>query len=106
MIRQAFGVACVVAGLSTCSLDNLFGPAPPPGGKDGVGTKLGQACGVLRARGCPEGTPDGGRTCYEALVIASRTLPIPADCIIDASTTDDVRACGDPTRESKVRCRQ
>lgn len=107
MFRASFGAACVIAGVASMCSSNPFGPAPPPGGKDGVGTELGQVCGVLRAVGCPEGCPggcDSGRTCYESLVVASRTIPLPVECLLDASNAASVRTCGTPGVTSSVRC--
>lgn len=93
-------------------------PAPPTGwvevptqatpsdagvDRDGRGTDLGEACAKLRALGCPEGEPDGLRTCYQHLLFVSAVFEVPSACVRLAPDVATLRACRGP-EDVRFRC--
>jgi hypothetical protein len=60
----------------------------------GAETQCGRACAQLRTVGCPEGHKiKNGDTCYHVCTSdVPRTLPV--QCVIKATTVDQMRACG------------
>lgn len=89
---------------ATCAKPTPSPDAGPLADRDGPGTELGAACAKLRALGCPEGSPTDGRTCFESLERANRIALVPASCIAAASDVAAVKACGNPTLNTTVRC--
>jgi hypothetical protein len=101
-------VACVTCLRRTETPD--AGPPPrapdssaPSPDRDGIGTPLGDACANLRRLGCPEGSPDRGRTCFENLTLRGVLVTVPIVCVADANSSEALRACGDD-RTLRFRC--
>lgn len=68
------------------------------GGRDGLGTPIGNTCAHLRSLGCPEGfTTKSGRTCFEHLSNLDAIAVVPYACLDAASSPESVRECGDDT---------
>lgn len=101
-------LALVLAALASCKAV----PPPPPGwvetptqappydagDADGLGTDLGETCVALRRNGCQEGAAlSVGLTCYEHLnAMVGMGFSIPAACIRDAGSADEIRHCSQP----------
>lgn len=76
---------------------------PPPSTEDpdGLSTDLGLTCQQMRRVGCSDGLPSA-QTCYQRL--QGRPSKVPIDCILKASSIDEVRSCG-TSQTTRFRCR-
>jgi hypothetical protein len=93
--------------LITCCTREPLPPEPPIVEVDvdaGAAGPFVRACANLRRLGCPEAeTNAAGRPCGQVMMRAGHISVVPTECITDAASVAEVRACGS-SNTLRIRC--